>query len=257
MHSQKYYNHEVNEILSVSRMPEIEFISPIQRAKDIIFSVSTYGDKEYFTSLLQSLEKKNVDEKTQKLMNQLIDLRASKQWDKFIRRIQMQVLPTSLADLLKGVSKTEQQSILRRISFTTDSFWAFLFEAFEDYGYLYSFYSVEHLSTNLEGQQLPTAACLIDGGVNKFGSTTMSDGQIKQMIEHRHCHFATFIDKGDDWHCFFYTFKSLGGNEMAYKDGQPHMHYISSKWGLSRQQVLKQLRNKRYKLPSFHVDFTV
>jgi hypothetical protein len=256
MYIESYYNHETHEILNVSRMPDIEYTNPIQRAMEIVFSVSTVGDRSYYTSILQSVEKKEIDQRTQSSMNKLIELRAAKQWEKFTSKIRMQVLPHTIANLLEGVSKTQQQSILKNISFSSDSFCAFLFIAYENYGYLYSFYSITHLATEVDERKKPMAAYIAeDGIVNKFGDTSMSDGQIKQMIEHRHCLFANFIDRNDEWHCFFYTFKSHKGLEKAYGGGKPHMHYISSKWGLSREYVLKQLRSKRYKLPSLHINY--
>ena len=74
-------------------------------------------------------------------------------------------------------------------------------------------------------------------------------------VEHRKVIVSKFLDKGDIWHCFFLTFKSLDGKEN-YHDGQPHLHYISSAWNIPRQEVKEQLTSKKYSLPSLpHIDF--
>ncbi len=83
--------------------------------------------------------------------------------------------------------------------------------------------------------------------VKIIGNTTLTKGQIKSAINQRHAVVAKFLDKGDKWHCFFQTYRSIRGMETGE---YPHLHYISHAWGLSREHVLRQLRSKNYKLPS-------
>jgi hypothetical protein len=69
---------------------------------------------------------------------------------------------------------------------------------------------------------------------------------------------AKFIGDDRNWHCFFTNYKSLKGKEKTYKNGQPHFHYISDKWGLTRDEVIEQLGKRKYKLPSSmpHLDYS-
>ncbi|RYD53439.1 MAG: hypothetical protein EOP52_04715 [Sphingobacteriales bacterium] len=69
--------------------------------------------------------------------------------------------------------------------------------------------------------------------INKVGDTDLTDGQLRQAIDHRKVIVAKFFDNGDQWHCLFFTYESLGGKE-SWNDGQPHYHYIYDKFGLSR-----------------------
>lgn len=49
--------------------------------------------------------------------------------------------------------------------------------------------------------------------------------------------------------------KSIIGKE-SYKNGQPHLHYISDKWNIKRKNIIEQLNSREYKLPSLpHIDF--
>ncbi len=67
---------------------------------------------------------------------------------------------------------------------------------------------------------------------------------------------AKFIEIVNEWHCFFTNYKSLKGKEISYKGGQPNYHYISDKWGLTKEQVIEQLSSRKYKLPSMpHIDY--
>ena len=128
--------------------------------------------------------------------------------------------------------------------------------AFENYGYTYSCYRAKHNHKGLEEAQLPELIYVEENGnVTSIGETKLSKGQLKQAIEHRKITVSKFLDSGESWHCFFLTFKSLSGKE-SFKDGQPHLHYISDKWNIPRKEVVEQLTNKKYNLPSLpHIDF--
>ena len=80
------------------------------------------------------------------------------------------------------------------------------------------------------------------GDIRIIGKTDLTNGQLKQTIEQRHVVVSKFLDKDDKWHCFFQTYRGLGEQEN-YSNGQPHLHDISSAWGLPREFVLKQLKS--------------
>ena len=51
---------------------------------------------------------------------------------------------------------------------------------------------------------------------------------------------------------FLYT--NLKGKE-SWKDGQPHFHYISDKFGIPREKVVEQLKSNNYSLGCLpHID---
>lgn len=76
------------------------------------------------------------------------------------------------------------------------------------------------------------------------------------MIENRKVVVAKLLDKCDEWHCFFVTYDSLKGKEL-WQNGQPHFHYISDKFGLSREEVVKSLKDRKYNLGSLpHINIT-
>ncbi len=165
-------------------------------------------------------------------------------------------LPNCLLQLLAATSKKEQQKALKGFSLTQDELVAFSFIAFEKYGFKYSQYKTQHFHKGFDKTLLPQLLRRYDNGsIKTIGHTPLSAGQQRQVFEHRDVKVAKFFDNGDVWHCFFLTFKSLEGKER-HKNGQPHLHYISDKWGISRNEVLAQLTSKDYHLPSLpHIDF--
>ena len=45
----------------------------------------------------------------------------------------------------------------------------------------------------------------------------------------------------------------MGGKEN-WKDGQPHFHYISSGFGISKNDFIESMRTGNYKSTSIHID---
>lgn len=49
-----------------------------------------------------------------------------------------------------------------------------------------------------------------------------------------------FIGDSTSWLCFFRTTSGIRGIEEPHM-GKPHLHFISSAWGISREAIVKQL----------------
>lgn len=177
-----------------------------------------------------------------------------KKW--FVEKSATEINPNYLA-LLESKTKKEQVKLLKGIELTTYELFALIVKAYTDYGMLFSQYRYEHTQKGVDEKDLTEFAHLEDSGkVITSRKTKLSQGQLKQAIEHRVVLIAKFIETEDEWHCFFTNYKSLNGKEITYKGGKPHYHYISDKWGLTKEQVIKQLSSRKYKLPSMpHLDF--
>lgn len=190
------------------------------------------------------------------ILEKILFKRALKDWNEEYRKYKAIDLPINLLNLLKTDKKKEQIRLLQGLSLTSQELIAFIFKAYEDYGYLYSQYSASHHHKGLDESVLPEAIYIDKTNkVHSVGKTILTEGQLRQVIEHRKVIVSKFLDKDSKWHCFFLTYKSLGGKEQ-YKDGKPHLHYISNAWNIPRNEVKEQLTNKKHHLPSLpHIDF--
>ena len=120
--------------------------------------------------------------------------------------------------------------------------------------YLYSRYRFENLPKDLTDKRKPKIVDISkEDAVNIIGDTDLTEGQVKRMINERKVIIAHFLDRGDEWHCFFITYNSIGGKEN-HKDGQPHFHYISSAFGIKRDDFIKSMESGNYKSTSVHID---
>ena len=174
--------------------------------------------------------------------------------EKFWETKEQTKIPENFLKLLETPRKKDQESLLKGLSINPDQLIALIFKSYNDYGYLYSRYRFENLPKDLTSKKKPKVADISEDGVVKtIGETDLTDGQVKNMIEQRKVIIAHFFDKSDDWHCLFITYNSIGGKEN-WKDGQPHFHYISSAFGITREDFVESMKNGQYKSTSIHID---
>lgn len=163
-------------------------------------------------------------------------------------------VPENFLKLFETTRKKDQESLLKGLSINPNQLIALIFKSYKDYGYLYSRYRFENLPKGLENKEKPEVADISEDGIIKtIGKTDLTKGQVKNMIEQRKVIIAHFFDKGDDWHCLFTTYNSIEGKEN-WKDGQPHFHYISSAFGITRDKFIESMNSGQYKSTSIHID---
>lgn len=121
--------------------------------------------------------------------------------------------------LLQTTRKKDQVNLLKGLTINPDQLMSLILISRETYGFTYSKYRFENLPNGLEGKKLPE---LIqkneDGSIKKIGDSDLTDGELKNIIEHRKVIIAHFFDKGETWNCFFTTYNSIGGKEN-WKNG--------------------------------------
>lgn len=188
------------------------------------------------------------------LFDELLKNKGEADWEETYRELIAVPVPQPLVNILSCTSKKEQVRELKGLSLENRELQAFVFTAWEKYGFTFSQYRAMHYPNGFDKTQLPTVFYKEGDTVTTIGETSLTEGQLGQAIEHRHATVAKILDNGSNWHCFFLTYKSLNGKE-AYKDGTPHLHYISNLWGLTREKVVAELKSKNYNLPSVHIDY--
>ncbi|QDH77954.1 hypothetical protein FKX85_02440 [Echinicola soli] len=179
---------------------------------------------------------------------------AHQDWTKRFQMIMEDKLARNLIDLLTTNKKRDQLKLLKGVSFTSFTLTKLIFYAYENLGYKFSYYSSEQLPKGIKYTDLPY---VIELGENEkdidiIGETELSEGQLKNIIKHRKRIIAKFIEKEDQWHCFYITYKSLSGEE-SWNDGQPHYHYLSDKFGVPRDEVVLGIKNGKMPSTPVHI----
>lgn len=159
-------------------------------------------------------------------------------------------------ELLGTTRKKDQERLLKKLTLNIDELMSLIFKSYNDFGFLYSKYRFENLPNGFDGKKLPKLFQLKeDGTIEKVGETDLTDGELKNVIEHRKVIVSHFFEKDDFWHCFFLTYNSIGGKE-SWKNGQAHFHYISSSFGISKADFIESMRTGQYKSTSIHIDLS-
>ncbi len=192
-------------------------------------------------------EELNGDKKPTEKSEQIF-IKATVQWQKMLQEFKAVEVPNGFLNLLGTTKKTEQENLLKGQVLTPDILMGLMIRS-EELGYTLSQYSSEYSQKGVDLSKMPFAYRVKENGeVQTFGKTELSDGQLKQAIEHRKVKVAKILDKNDQWHCFFATFKSLRGEETWLGEKQPHYHYISNAFGIERAEVINQIKSEKYKL---------
>ena len=237
-----------NGSYTIFESPDFEYVDPTKHYAEsyIVTNVSMMRD-------IILLKKPPVP---LDFIEKYIHREALKDWFKKLKEIEETAIPENLVSLLKADSKKEQLKLLKNLSITPDQLIAFIFKAWTDHGFSFSQYKSERQHTGLDKTKMPKLVEIKDGKVNKVGKTSLTDGQLKQAVDHRKVIVAKFFDKETSWHCLFLTFDSLKGKE-TWKDGQAHYHDISDKFGIPREKVVEQLKSGKYSLGTLpHIDLT-
>lgn len=187
--------------------------------------------------------------------------------DDYIRYVTQKVESEGYCEMIEGVGvhenflkllettrKKDQIALLKGMTITTNQLLSLIFKSYKDYNYLYSRYTFETLPKDINDKKAPRfAAILNDGAVKTIGETELTDGQVKKMLTERKVVVAHFFDRGNDWHCLFTTYNSIGGKEN-HNNGQPHFHYFSSAFGITREDFIKSMKCGDYRSTSVHID---
>jgi hypothetical protein len=235
-----------NGFISISKIEDFEYVNPIEKDKDTVMKIRVqmtlnnlqlsrpdlYQGLKIFPNLLTIIQKD-----------------AAEYADKLCERMRSVVFPAQLNEILFSRKKKIQSKLLDGLKLESDQLQSFIYSAWENHGFYYSMYTADYPPKGINDSEMPRIAVKRENNtVEIFGGSTYSEAEIRRVIEQRKSSFAKFLDKDDLWHCFFYSYNSIGGRESG---GISHIHYISSAFGLPRDFVLKQLKSDSYyQLPS-------
>jgi hypothetical protein len=202
---------------------------------------------------MATIEMPKIVEEHDKIDNLFFVKRAAREYRIEFDKALVRELPIAFCKLLDSKSKKEQVKLLKNQVLSPDLLFTLILKANRDFNYTFSRYKSEKHPKDVKSSELPTLIEIeSDNSINIVGNTNLSEGKLKQVIEQRKVIVANFFDKGDNWHCFFLTFRSLVGKE-TWNDGQPHYHYISDKWNHPRADVISAIKSGQYPTTSVHI----
>ncbi len=187
------------------------------------------------------------------LPNEYFLWEAKRAWYRIYKEIVETPIPPNFLKLFNSSSKTEQERLMNGASLTPYQLCNLWFAASIKFSCSYSNYTSVKLPNGIQENDLPKFAHIAGEKIAKIGNTVLSEGQLKNLINHRKVIIARFLDNKDSWHCFYQTIKGVAGEEKG-ATGRPHLHYISDKWGYSRADVVKLIKSGSCPCTKIHID---
>lgn len=246
MHTEKIYDENGQGFTRVFSTDIVEKVNPIEFYKS--------AEIEKRAIVLQDLLSSKDPFLASMVGKDFYIKNAQKGLEEFFQQFEQTEVDGKLLELLKTSRKKDQISLLKGVKFNPDQLMSLIFKSYSDFGLLYSKYLFKNLPAGLEGKTLPKMFRMSeDGTIYKVGETDLTDGELKNVIEHRKVVVSHFFESDEFWHCFFITYNSIAGKEN-WKDGQSHFHYISSAFGISKDEFIESMRSGKYKSTSVHID---
>ena len=166
-------------------------------------------------------------------------------------------LPHQLNKLLENnLFKKEQIKLLKHLSLSIDQLGGLFVQA-GLLGYKFSNYCFKGFPKEYWEKDLPTYIYLKDdGNVDTYGPTSLSKGQLRDYVISSKFIVARILDDGKHWHCFYQTKSGVLGKEKGMLGSQPHIHYISDSFGVSREDFVKSLKGGYAPTSEVHILLT-
>lgn len=153
----------------------------------------------------------------------------------------------------KELSKKEQIRLLKGAQLTETQLFS-LFNFAEECGYKFSHYKWRGNPKSVKEEKLPSFMHMKDdGSIEYIGETTLTDGQMRTIINQADVLIVRIFDNGSHWHCFLQTYKGLKGMESGVQGSRPHLHYLSDSFGISKADLVKMIKIGRYPNTPVHI----
>jgi len=165
-----------------------------------------------------------------------------------------QILQPFLLQLLTSdINKKAQINLLKGKYITSEQIHAFFREA-SKLGYLYSHFFFTKIPKGYEKTKLPSFAYVHkDGIVEKYG-TKITDNAVKNLVETQQRTFVRFATREKEWHCIISDLSGITGREIGKEfGGIAHMHYISNKFGITKEALMESLQICKHPSTAYHI----
>ena len=174
--------------------------------------------------------------------------------DKQIKESKEMVLPSQLYDILdRCLFKHEQVNLLHGLEITPLQLGGLIIQA-GTRGYRFCNYCFRGIPKEYKEKDLPTFIYLKDdGNLDTYGYTTLSNGQLRDIVKRSKFIIARILEKDNLWHCFYQTKSGIQGKEKGDYGSRPHIHYISDSFGISKEDFIKALKGGRVPSTKVHI----
>ena len=151
------------------------------------------------------------------------------------------------------LSHKKQERLLKDVVLKPDDILWMNKEA-QEMGYLLDIYHEEKYPEKFKEKKHPFLFHQKkDDSVEVIGTTNMSEGEMRALLEQRKVIQARIYHKNNIWHCFYFTYKGLAGEESGLMGSKPHYHYLSDKSGIVWDDLMKRIKDCDMPSSNIHI----
>lgn len=159
--------------------------------------------------------------------------------------------PEFLLKLYTETRKKEQEKLLRDKTVTSENMICWILYS-GHIGGTFSQYSYHKGCGSLKGRAPLMIDVSDENNIVTVGNTDLSQAALKHLVENQRVVMAQFVDLPDGrWYCFYRTHRGLAGMESGAHGS--HLHFISSAYGIDREELVKSFKNGECPTNGFHV----
>lgn len=149
--------------------------------------------------------------------------------------------------------KHQQKKLWEGVVLSATDIWWFNWLA-QEIGYLLDVFHIEIIPRVFQEKKLPM--CFTqenDGRFRKIGTTDLSEGEMRGILEQRKVLQMRVYHRESIWHCFYFTHRGLAGKEPGTYGSVPHYHYISDKFGIPLVNLKKRFSEGKMPSSEIHI----
>lgn len=150
-------------------------------------------------------------------------------------------------------NKHQQKKLWEGVVLSATDIWWLNWLA-QEIGYLLDVFHIEIIPRVFQYKKLPM--CFTqenDGSFRKIGTTDLSEGEMRGILEQRKVLQMRVYHRESTWHCFYFTHRGLAGKEPGTYGSVPHYHYISDKFGIPLVNLKKRFSEGKMPSSEIHI----
>jgi hypothetical protein len=166
-------------------------------------------------------------------------------------RIRAKGFPSSLRALMTAPGKAAKVRVARGLFITGESFHRLVFNC-DLRGYSHRIKVVEHTPEHLK--PTPEEFEAMYQSQTETPASRRFLRALKPRLEERRCWTVHLLEKGDEWHCFYFSYDDALRGEQHWKGGK-HVHYLAHDFGLqmSKEEVWDAFDERQVSLSALHI----
>ncbi len=165
-------------------------------------------------------------------------------------------VPACIRTLFEAQKKGDAIRLAKGMTITSSDF-SDLIENCTAEGWIHTVQKFEAVPEHLRIDPGEAESLSVHGPGRLAGTAAKAFRKIKATFEHRTRRVAHLFERGDAWHCLYFTYRDLEAGESNHWSGGAHVHYLSCLWvKMTKDELRRTLSERRIPVSGVHIAFS-